>query len=109
MVAEKDRDTKARKDEFPGQVHAREQRKLRAREKGVQDVWFGLGTFGVVGWSVAVPMLAGIFLGIWIDSSWPSERSWTLMLLLIGLVGGLLNAWFWVERQRGRINKEREE
>ena len=97
-----------RGDSFPAEVGLREQRKLRARAKGVQDVWFGLGTFGVVGWSVAVPLVLGIFLGLWIDRTWPSRYSWTLMLLLAGLLCGLVNAWLWVERQRTRIQKERE-
>jgi ATP synthase protein I len=70
-------------------------------------VWFGLGTFGMVGWSVAIPTVAGIFAGIWIDLKWPGKTSWTLMLLVIGLLVGCLHAWFWVSRQRKNIGKGR--
>ncbi len=44
-------------------------------------MWFGLGMFGVAGWSVAIPALIGIFVGVWIDMTWKSPYSWTLMLL----------------------------
>lgn len=94
---------------FPKEVHDKEQRRIRAQSKKNHDVWFGLGFFGIVGWSVAIPTVLGVFLGIWIDARSDSPRSWTLMLLLIGLIIGMLNAWFWIQRQRDTIEKERNE
>ncbi len=94
---------------FSQEVNVREKRKLRARDKKTDGVWFGLGLFGVVGWAVAVPTVLGIFLGVWIDLKWPATYSWTLMLLMIGLIVGCLNAWFWINRQRRAINRERED
>jgi len=93
---------------FPHEVRIREKRKLRAKDKKNQEIWFGLGMFGMVGWSVAIPTVLGIFLGIWIDTSWPGVRSWTLMLLVVGLLLGCANAWFWISRQRRSIGKDRE-
>ena len=93
---------------FPEEVDVKEKRKLLARQKKSDEVWFGLGMFGVVGWAVAIPTVAGIFLGVYIDLKWPSAYSWTLMLLLFGLILGCLNAWFWVSRQRIKINRERD-
>ena len=93
---------------FSQEVNVREKRKLRARDRKTDEVWFGLGMFGVVGWAVAVPTVLGIFLGVWIDLKWPATYSWTLMLLMIGLIVGCLNAWFWINRQRNAINRERE-
>jgi ATP synthase protein I len=61
-----------------------------------------LGMFGLVGWAVAIPTLIGIAVGIWIDKRWPSPYSWTLMLLVIGVVVGCLNAWYWVRRESRR-------
>ena len=91
-------------------VGAKEVRKIRARHQRDGSVWFGLGMFGLVGWAVAVPTLVGIFLGIWIDMRWPSRYSWTLMLLVVGIVLGCLNAWFWVSRERKAIeDRNREE
>jgi ATP synthase protein I len=86
---------------FPETIGAKEARKLRARHEQKRSVWFGMGMFGLVGWSVAVPTLLGVALGIWIDRHWPSRFSWTLMLLFIGAVCGCLQAWYWVKRESG--------
>ena len=96
-------------DELERAVEQQERRKLRARGKGTPDLWFGLGYFGLVGWAVAIPTVLGVFLGLWLDANLDSQRSWTLAFLLAGLVLGLLNAWFWVQRQRSAIDREREE
>lgn len=93
---------------FPDEVGAKEQRKLRAERDPTVGAWYGLGLFGVVGWSVALPTLGGILLGVWIDLTWPSARSWTIMLLVGGLGAGCLNAWLWLNRQRKKIIEERE-
>jgi len=95
-----------RENEFPSRVEAREKRKLRARRGKRDNLWFGLGTFGMVGWSVAAPTILGAFLGGWIDSTWPGRRSWTLTLLFAGLVAGCVNAWFWVRRQREMLSED---
>ena len=96
------------KKNFPQEVDVRERRKLRAREEMRDEVWFGLGMFGMVGWSVAIPTVLGIFVGVWIDLTWRSPYSWTLMLLVVGLAIGCANAWFWINRQRRSINRDRE-
>lgn len=81
------------------EIAAREARKLRARRERNRSVWFGLGMFGLVGWAVAVPTLIGTAIGLWIDAHWPSDYSWTLMLMLAGLALGCFNAWRWVQRE----------
>ncbi|EMB18287.1 MULTISPECIES: AtpZ/AtpI family protein [Rhodopirellula] len=80
-------------------VDAKQSRKLDARQQGDRSAWFGLGMFGLVGWSIAIPTLLGIALGIWIDERWPSRFSWTLMLLIGGVGIGCLNAWWWINRE----------
>lgn len=83
-------------------IRPKEARKLRKRHQKNQTVWFWLGMFGIVGWSVAIPTLIGIAVGVWIDTTWPSRYSWTLMLLVAGALLGCLNAWFWVTREGQR-------
>jgi len=90
--------------DFPRQVKIREKRKIKARDQDSGGAWFGLGMFGMVGWSVAIPTVAGIFLGVWIDVTWPSSYSWTLMLLFAGLVVGCYNAWYWIQKERKAIS-----
>ncbi len=73
-----------------------------------QTMWHGLGLFGIVGWSVAVPTLVFTAVGLWIDAGWPGRFSWTLMLMVFGLAIGSLNAWYWVQQERREIEKERD-
>lgn len=75
------------------------ERMAKARRHRRQSAWYGLGMFGLVGWAVAVPVIAGIALGGWIDARWPGETSWTLVCLLAGAALGCLNAWYWVQRE----------
>jgi len=88
--------------DFSEEVKRKEARKVQARKEGDRSVWFGLGMFGLVGWSVAIPTLGGIAIGIWIDKTWPGPRSWTLMCLVMGVIIGCVNAWYWVKRESGR-------
>jgi ATP synthase protein I len=91
---------------FAEEVGKKEKRKIRARQQGDRkSIWFGLGMFGIVGWSVAIPTIIGIVIGIWIDTKWQSRFSWTLMLLFIGVILGCLNAWYWISKERREIGK----
>ena len=61
---------------------------------------------GLVGWSVAIPTLLGTALGLWLDRRYPGPHSWTLALLLGGLVLGCWNAWHWLSREHREIREE---
>lgn len=75
-------------------------RRQRAKGRADHSLWFGLGMFGLVGWSIAIPTLLGIVLGIWLDDLWPGRISWTLTLLFLGVIAGCRNAWYWIEKER---------
>lgn len=87
------------RDEFVERVTDKQKRKERARRETNRGIWFGMGMFGLVGWSVAIPTVLLLALGIWIDSWAKDPYSWTLMFLVIGIGVGCLNAWFWVKRE----------
>jgi ATP synthase protein I len=104
-MSQSDSDRKRREEisqNLRREVLRKESRKIRGQREKDRGVWFGLGMFGLVGWSVAIPTLIGLGVGIWIDSRWPGRHSWTLMGLVIGVVLGCLNAWFWVKREMKR-------
>ena len=90
------------------EVGAKATRKLKAR-RSTPGVWFGLGMMGLVGWSVVVPTLLGAALGVWLDNHHPGDRSWTLALLVAGLVLGCFNAWHWVSKENKAMNEEKED
>ena len=102
---------KAPKNEpsFAEHVGAKAARKLKARRNATQSVWLGLGTIGLIGWSVAVPTLLGAALGIWLDKQHPGAHSWTLALLVGGLAAGCLNAWHWVANEDRAMREEKED
>jgi len=91
------------------EVGAKAARKLRARRHVTRTVWFGLGMMGLIGWSVAIPTLLGAALGLWLDRRYPGGRSWTLALLVVGLVIGCLNAWHWVTKEDREMREEQED
>ena len=65
--------------------------------------------FGLVGWSVVLPTLLGTFLGVWLDKHFPGIHSWTLTLLIIGLIVGCVSAWHWLSREDKEIHKDEED
>ena len=94
---------------FSREVGAKATRKLKARRHSRQGVWFGLGMMGLIGWSVVVPTLLGAAVGIWLDNRQPGSHSWTLMLLVIGLVIGCVNAWHWVTKEDKEMREDQED
>lgn len=93
---------------FAEQVGVKAMRKLKARRNRTSGVWFGLGMMGLIGWSVVIPTLLGAALGLWLDQRYPQGRSWTLALLVAGLVVGCFNAWHWVDNEDKAMRGERE-
>ena len=73
-------------------------RRIEARRRD-DDIWFWLGMLGLVGWSVAIPTIAGVALGLWLERVAPASFSWVLTMLVVGLALGLFNAWMWVSRE----------
>ena len=93
---------------FMQRITTRERRKLRARRQQDRSLWFGLGLLGLVGWSIVLPTLLGLAVGVWIDGQFPSRFSWTLMLMFAGLMLGCLNAWNWVAREQAAMEQTTE-
>jgi ATP synthase protein I len=45
-------------------VDQKAERKLKAQRQTQKHVWQSLGMMGIIGWSVAVPTLLGLTLGL---------------------------------------------
>lgn len=88
---------------FSREIGAQETRKLRVRRQGIKSAWSGFGVFGIIGWSVAAPTLIGALLGQELDRRYPGRHSWTLSLVVLGLIIGSLNAWNWISKQAEEI------
>ena len=101
------------KDEnlFSKKIGEKEKRKLKAQREKKRSAWMGLAVIGMIGWSVAVPTLLGVALGMWIDKCYPEHRNhlWTLNLLVIGLIIGCILAWQWINKEDKAMHKNNEE
>ena len=104
MKKEKTKDTSS----FGKMVGDKEERKLQAQKKS-KSVWAGLGLFGMVGWSITVPAIGGAALGVWLDRNYKQTFSWTLSLLVVGLMLGLVIAWNWVQKENKEIHKKEDD
>ena len=89
-------------EQFGDQIGRKEKRKIKGRADRRKSPLFWVGMFGLVGWSVSVPILIGLYLGIKMDQWYPAKMSWTLTGLLSGVTLGCLNAWYWVKRESNR-------
>lgn len=85
-----------------------EERKLQAQRKK-KSVWSGLGLFGIIGWSVVLPTISGAAIGVWLDNNYKQDFSWTLSLLVAGLMVGCVIAWNWIEKENKEIHKKNED
>lgn len=85
-------------NDFKRAVESKRRQKLKSKKDGRFPPLFGLGMFGVIGWSIVLSTLAGIAFGVWIDDMWPSQISWTVTMLFVGVTMGCANAWYWLNR-----------
>lgn len=109
-----DNDLPADDPEELGKAHAEELRRIvlrksvrreRARRRGDDSILAWLGTFGMVGWTVVVPTLAGLAFGIFLDARLDASVSFTITFLLLGAAAGVSMAWYWVRQESQEDNR----
>lgn len=88
-----------KQDRSADDIRRSAERMSRARSGPGESPLRGLGAFGIIGWSVAVPAVGGAFLGLWLNRVAPQNFSWPLALILGGLVVGGIIAWSWIDRE----------
>ncbi|NLU13831.1 MAG: ATPase F0F1 [Gammaproteobacteria bacterium] len=81
-------------------IRRRAERMQQTRNEPKYSPLNGLGVFGVIGWSVALPTVAGAFLGMWLNRVAPQSFSWPMALILGGAVVGAMVAWSWIDKSR---------
>ncbi len=81
----------------------------QAQRNSRRIVWSGLSMIGLVGWSVVLPTVLGVTLGVWLDRHYPMGHSWTLTLLFAGLFVGCLNAWHWIAKEDKDTHEQQKE
>ncbi|WP_442755401.1 AtpZ/AtpI family protein [Methylocystis sp. JAN1] len=79
-------------------------RKAAARERELRhdpepSLGKRLGQIGVLGWTIVLPALAGLFAGRWLDRTMHSGVFFSAPLVMAGAALGLWLAWKWMSRQ----------
>ncbi len=99
-ASEREKRGREREERFGTAVDKKASRKMRARKERDRAIWSWLGMMGLVGWSVAIPALIGLAIGIWLDKRVSGGTiSWTLTFLIMGVALGCLQAWYWVQKE----------
>jgi len=87
------------KEPLPAIVDKKIVKRLKARQDRPRSLFFGLGVFGVIGWSVAIPTIFGALIGRWLDARSDLPISWTLTFIFLGVVVGAVIAWNWMNKE----------
>lgn len=104
MTKEEEESTK----EFIADIAKDAKKKVKSKTEK-REIMFGLGFFGLVGWSIDIPTLLSIALGVFLDQKLQSNFSWTLTLIFVGIIVGSFNAWRWVSSRTKDETKRDEE
>jgi ATP synthase protein I len=67
--------------------------RLERRDASGSSFWRSLSVLGTVGWSIALPAVAGAWLGRRLDLRLESGVRFTLMALVAGVMVGSVIAW----------------
>lgn len=102
-------EVREKEEKYLEKIERKEKRRIKGQSRKNRAIWMGFGLFGVVGWSVMIPTIIGIAIGLWADRTWPGPISWTLTFLFLGIILGCWNAWYWVQKERKEIEKEQQD
>ncbi len=80
---------------------ARRAAQLRAEGEKNPEPSLGarFGQIGILGWTMIVPTLLGLFVGRWLDRTFHTGVTFAAALLMVGAGFGLWSAWRWMHRQ----------
>lgn len=77
---------------------ARELARLREERR----FWHYTTILGVGGWLFVLPVVAGAYLGRFLDRRVQAGISWTITCILLGLALGIYNFWEYYQRRSGK-------
>lgn len=61
--------------------------------------WHYAQMLGVGGWLFVIPVVAGAYIGRYMDRKLGGEISWTITLIIIGIAVGCYNIWYFLLRK----------
>lgn len=75
------------------------ERARRGREEPEPSLGRRLGQIGILGWTIVVPALIGLFAGRALDRTLGTGIFFSAPGLLLGVAFGFWSAWRWMHRQ----------
>ena len=83
---------------FLNSLRTRATRDAKARREGEPSFGRYLAQVGVLGWTIVIPTLLGVYAGRWLDRHFGTGIFWTGPLLMLGLAIGCWSGWRWMHR-----------
>lgn len=78
----------------------RQAERMKQAEKDRRSLLAQTSYLGILGLLFVMPVIAGVYLGRWLDSLMSGySMRWTLSLMFLGLVVGAINVYFLVREQ----------
>ncbi|MEJ2695369.1 MAG: AtpZ/AtpI family protein [Candidatus Sulfobium sp.] len=71
---------------------------LRKARKEKSRFWHYAQMLGVGGWLFVIPVVAGAYIGRYIDEKTRGDTSWTITFIIIGIAVGIYNIWYFLLR-----------
>ena len=84
-------------DRFSREID-RSARKLEQARREPHFFGRSAALLGVGGWLFVVPVVAGAYLGRYLDRRFADGQSWTLTLIILGIGVGAFNFWQYYRR-----------
>jgi ATP synthase protein I len=83
---------------FSEKVEKSAEELMKAR-KEKSGFWHYAQILGVGGWLFVIPIVAGAYLGRYMDEKTGGDISWTITLIIIGMAVGIYNIWYFLLRK----------
>lgn len=75
--------------------------KLAKARREKSRFWHYAQMLGVGGWLFVIPVVAGAYIGRYLDSKLGGEISWTITFIILGIAVGVYNVWYFLLRKSG--------
>ena len=73
--------------------------RIERRERARRGILAQFGDLGMLGMLVSIPIVAGVYLGRWIDEMFEGYSiAWTIGLMVLGIVVGTVNVYLYMRR-----------
>lgn len=61
-----------------------------------REFWRHVSRVTVAGWLFVIPVVAGAYLGRYLDKKNIGDISWTITFIIIGIAVGIYNVWHFI-------------